>query len=44
MGQSGLRRRGWPGEVARAAKGFGRGANENIESLFYLVWILFKWF
>jgi hypothetical protein len=42
MGQSGSRRRGRPGEAAHAAKGFGPRGNENIETLWYLVWISIK--
>jgi hypothetical protein len=37
MGRSGPRQCGQPGEAAQAMKGFGPGANENIETLFYLV-------
>jgi hypothetical protein len=44
MGQSGLRPLGWPGKAALAVKGFSPGANENIEIIFYFVWILFKRF
>jgi hypothetical protein len=41
-GPGGPRQFGRPGEAAWATTGFGPGANENIETLFYLVWILFK--
>jgi hypothetical protein len=39
MGQSGMRWLGRPGEAAQAVKGLGLGANKNIETLFYVVWI-----
>jgi hypothetical protein len=44
MGRSGLIRYSRPGGASRAMKGFDPGANKNVETHFYLVWILFKWF
>jgi hypothetical protein len=44
MDRSGLRQLGQLREAALAAKEFGPEANENIKTLFYFIWILFKQF